>query len=55
MARQSGMSGRVFSALGRSVINVNMIDQGSDELNIIVGVDERDDESAVRALYREFF
>lgn len=55
MARQSGMSGRVFSALGRSVINVNMIDQGSDELNIIVGVDERDYESAVRALYREFF
>ena len=55
MVRHRGMSGRVFSALGRAGINVNMIDQGSDELNIIAGVDEADFEPALRTLYGEFF
>ena len=55
MVRHRGVAGRVFEALGRVGINVNMIDQGSDELNIIAGVDGADFEPAIRALYREFF
>ena len=37
MKNQLGAAGRVFSALGHAGINVNMIDQGSDELNLIIG------------------
>jgi aspartate kinase len=49
-----GMAARLFGALARAQINVRMIDQGSSELNIIVGVADGDFESAVRAIYREF-
>ena len=55
MVRQKGVAGRVFRALGEAKINVNMIDQGSSELNIIIGVDTADFEDAMRALYKEFF
>lgn len=55
MVRRQGMAGRVFGALSRAGINVNMIDQGSSELNIIVGVDSADFEPAMKALYGEFF
>lgn len=55
MVRRQGVSGRVFAALSRAGINVNMIDQGSSELNIIVGVDTADFEPAINALYTEFF
>jgi aspartate kinase len=49
-----GMAARLFGALAASQINVRMIDQGSSELNIIVGVEDADFENAVRAIYREF-
>lgn len=55
MKNQLGAAGRVFSALGRAGINVNMIDQGSDELNLIIGIDAEDLNPAIRALYSEFF
>ena len=55
MVRQKGVAGRVFNALGKAEINVNMIDQGSSELNIIIGVDTADFEKAMRVLYKEFF
>ena len=55
MVRQKGVAGRVFRALGEAKINVNMIDQGSSEINIIIGVDTADFEDAMRALYKEFF
>ena len=55
MVRQKGVAGRVFRALGEAEINVNMIDQGSSEINIIIGVDTSDFEEAMRVLYREFF
>ena len=55
MKNQLGAAGRVFSALGRAGINVNMIDQGSDELNLIIGIDAEDLNPAIRALYQEFF
>ena len=34
--------------------NIRMIDQGSSELNIIVGVEEQDLERALNAIYHEF-
>ena len=55
MVRQKGTAARVFRALSEAKINVNMIDQGSGEMNIIVGVESADFEEAMRALYREFF
>ena len=55
MVRQKGVAGRVFRALGEAGINVNMIDQGSSEINIIIGVDTADFEEAMRVLYAEFF
>jgi aspartate kinase len=49
-----GMAGRLFGALAGAGVNVRMIDQGSSELNIIVGVDVGDFETAVRAIYDAF-
>lgn len=55
MVRAVGTAGRVFSALSRQNINVRMIDQGSSELNIIVGVDNSNFEGTISAIYHEFF
>lgn len=55
MVRAVGAAGRVFAALSRENINVRMIDQGSSELNIIVGVDNSRFEAAISAIYHEFF
>jgi len=55
MVQRQGVCQRVFSALGRAKINVYMIDSGSGELNIIIGVDAHEFEPAIRALYDEFF
>jgi aspartate kinase len=49
-----GMSGRLFGALAGAGVNVRMIDQGSSELNIIVGVEAADFEKAMRAIYDAF-
>ena len=54
MVRSKGISARLFDALMKAGINVRLIDQGSSELNIIVGVDNLDFENAVRAIYRAF-
>ena len=51
MVHMKGTAARVFTALAGAGVNVRMIDQGSDELNIIVGVDESDYETAINALY----
>ena len=51
MISVKGMAARVFDALAKGGINIRMIDQGSDELNIIVGIDESDYEKAINALY----
>ena len=53
MVSANGMAARVFSALAKAGINIRMIDQGSDELNIIVGINESDYENSIRALYNE--
>ncbi len=54
MAHTPGIAGRIFGALGREGINVRMIDQGSSEINIIIGVEVVDFERAIRAIYGEF-
>ena len=55
MVYRKGVAARLFSALADADVNIRMIDQGSSEINIIVGVDESDYEKAVRALYDAFF
>ncbi len=54
MRSTRGTAGRIFSALAHASINVKMIDQGSSELNIIIGVKNADFENAIRAIYDIF-
>lgn len=54
MKSTRGTAGRIFSALAHSNINVKMIDQGSSELNIIIGVCNSDFEAAIKAIYNIF-
>ncbi len=54
MVRAKGTSARVFDSVSNSGVNIKMIDQGSSELNIIIGVEEHDFEKALRAIYEEF-
>lgn len=55
MSSSVGTSARLFGAIASADINVKMIDQGSSELNIIVGVKNEDYEKCIRAIYAEFF
>ncbi len=55
MAKNVGTSARLFKALSEAGVNVNMIDQGSSELNIIVGVENEDYVTCIKAIYDEFF
>ncbi len=55
MSRNVGIAARLFAAIARTGVNVRMIDQGSSELNIIVGVDNENYERTMRAVYEEFF
>ena len=54
MRSNRGSAGRVFSALAHARVNVKMIDQGSSEWNIIIGVKNDDFEKAIRAIYDIF-
>ena len=54
MIHNPGTAARLFSALSREHVNVRMIDQGSSELSILVGVDHADFQAAIRAIYHEF-
>ena len=54
MKSTRGTAGRIFSALAHANINVKMIDQGSSELNIIIGVKNSDFENAIKAIYDIF-
>ena len=54
MKSTRGTAGRIFSALAHANVNVKMIDQGSSELNIIIGVENRDFETAIKAIYDIF-
>jgi aspartate kinase len=54
MSHAPGTAAHLFGALARANINIRMIDQGSSELNIIVGVENEDFERTVQAIYDEF-
>ena len=55
MTKNVGTSARLFKAISEAGINVIMIDQGSSELNIIVGVENADCDKCIQAIYDEFF
>lgn len=55
MSNQTGTAARVFTSLAKANINIKMIDQGSSEINIIVGVNGDDLNRAIAAIYHEFF
>ena len=54
MMYRPGISGQLFATLGRNDINIRMIAQGSDEINIVVGVEDKDFEKTIKAIYEEF-
>ncbi len=54
MKSTRGTAGRIFSALAHANVNVRMIDQGSSELNVIIGVSNEDFEQAIKAIYDIF-
>ena len=54
MVKAKGTAARIFTSLANAGVNIRMIDQGSCELNIIVGVDSNDYITALRAIYNEF-
>ena len=54
MTEKPGTSAKVFTALAKENINIRMIDQGSSEINIIIGVETDDLEKAINAIYYAF-
>ncbi len=54
MVRSKGTAARIFSSLAKASVNIRMIDQGSSELNIIIGIEEEDYQTAIQAIYNEF-
>ena len=54
MIKTTGTASRIFTSIAKAGVNIRMIDQGSSELNIIIGVDESDFETTVHAIYDEF-
>ncbi|MBR0597987.1 aspartate kinase [Sinanaerobacter chloroacetimidivorans] len=54
MAKRPGVSAKLFTALYEAGVNIRMIDQGSSEMNIIVGVENKDFENAIKAIYHAF-
>ncbi len=54
MVKAKGTAARTFDAISNAGVNIRMIDQGSSEISIIVGIEEHDFELALNAIYREF-
>jgi aspartate kinase len=54
MSRRPGVSAKLFTALADAGINIRMIDQGSSEMNIIVGVENKDLDGSIKAIYNAF-
>lgn len=54
MLSRTGVSATLFTALANAGVNIRMIDQGSSEMNIIVGVENKDFEKAIKAIYEAF-
>ena len=51
LACNIGIAGKIFTALGENDINIRMIEQGADEINIIIGVNDRNFKKTIRVLY----
>ncbi len=51
---RAGISGHLFGMLGQAGVSVRMISQSCDEINIIIGVEEKDFDLAIRTIYRAF-
>jgi aspartate kinase len=54
MSSKPGTAAKLFTALYEAGVNIRMIDQGSSEMNIIVGINVEDFETAMNAIYSEF-
>ena len=54
MSSRTGVSATLFTALANAGVNIRMIDQGSSEMNIIVGVENKDFEKAIKTIYEAF-
>jgi len=54
MAKKQGVAARLFGSLAEAGVNIRMIDQGSSEMNIIVGVENKDFETSIKAIYGAF-
>jgi aspartate kinase len=54
MVKAKGTAARVFNAISEAGVNIRMIDQGSSEISIIVGIEEKDFDLAMNAIYKEF-
>ncbi len=54
MNRRKGVAAQLITALANADVNLRMIEQGSSEINIIVGVENKDFEPAIRAIYNAF-
>ena len=55
MANTPGTAAKIFTALWKAGVNIRLIDQGSSELNIIIGVEDDDYNAAIAAIYGAFF
>lgn len=55
MVNKAGICARLFAAVGKAGVSIRVIDQGSTEMNIIIGVDEAAYENSIQAIHREFF
>lgn len=54
MYKRTGLSGKLFGVLGNNGINIKMIAQGPQELNVIVGIDDKDYEATIKTIYNGF-
>ncbi|MCQ2559004.1 MAG: aspartate kinase [Oscillospiraceae bacterium] len=54
MSYKPGVAAKVFSSIANAGVNIRMLDQGSSELDIIIGVNDEDYEKAICAIYEEF-
>jgi Aspartokinases len=54
MVKKVGVSGRILHVFGQQKINIKLIDQGREEINIIVGISNSDFEKSIQALYDKF-
>ena len=54
MHRSLGVAARICSALAGAGINIRMLNQGTNEINVIVGVEDEDFEKSTRVIYNEF-